>query len=159
VLNRRFLRELIKEIIMSNIRPKNKWAVMLMRWVARFLSISWAYWTLFITWFVAGTGYKEGMPKALYFAIVFAASVLLVGAAIIAGVWGKEALGGTVLLADCVLIIICFMASPHIRPSLVEFFMPSDLPFNFTMVLPPLVAGALFIVCHWLSKKPREQHV
>ncbi|HEY44506.1 MAG TPA: hypothetical protein G4O11_11050 [Anaerolineae bacterium] len=142
---------------MSNISSKNKWSVILMRWVARLVSIPWAYWALAIAWFVAGNGYEEGMSLALYMIIVFIAFLPTVGAAIIAGVWGKEALGGAVLLADGALIVLCFLASPHIRPSLVNFFTPSKLPFNFTMVLPPLLAGSLFLVCHQTSKASAEQ--
>lgn len=143
---------------MSNNSTKDKWPIRSMRWVARFLSISWAYWTLLITWFCAGTGYVEGnTPLALYMAIVFAASVLLVGAAIIASVWKMEVLGGTVLLADCVVIIVCIIVSPHTNPTFVKFFTPSHLPFNFTLVLPPLLAGSLFITCHRISKKSQVQ--
>jgi len=144
---------------MSNISSKNKWSVILMRWVARLVSIPWAYWALAIAWFVAGNGYEEGMSLALYMIIVFIAFLPTVGAAIIAGVWGKEALGGTVLLADGVLILFCFMGSPYLRPSLVDFFNPSKLPFNFIAVLPPLLAGSLFLVCHGRSKTSGEQQV
>jgi hypothetical protein len=142
----------MKEIIMSDISSRNKSSVLLMRWVARLVSIPWAYWALAIAWFVAGNGYEEGMPLALYMIIVFIAFLLTMGAAIIAGVWGKEALGGAVLLVDGVLIVLCFLGSPHIRPSLVDFFTPSKLPFNFTMVLPPLLAGFLFLTCHCWSR-------
>jgi len=142
---------------MSNISSKNKRSVILMRWVARLISIPWAYGALGIVWFIAGNGYEEGMPLALYILIVFIASLPTVGAAIIAGVWGKEALGGTVLLADGVLILLCFMGSPYISSSLVDFFTPSKLPFNFVPVLPPLLAGSLFLVCHQSSKPSAEQ--
>jgi hypothetical protein len=144
---------------MSNIRFKDKWSVMLMRWVARLVSIPWAYFALAVAWFIAGNGYEEGMPLALYMIIVFIAFLLTMGAAIIAGVWGKESLGGAVLLADGVLIVICFIGSPHISPSLADFLTPSKLPFNFVPVLPPLLGGLLFIVCHRLSKKSNEQQV
>ena len=142
---------------MSNISSKNKWLFFLMRWVARFLSIPWAYGALGVVWFIAGVGLEEGMPLALNIIIVFTAFLLTLGAAILAGVWGAEAFGGTVLLADSALIIICFMASPHMRPSLAEFLTPSALPFNFVPVLPPLIAGVLFIACHRISKKSRAQ--
>jgi len=144
---------------MSNIRSKNKWSVILMRWVARLISIPWAYWALAIAWFVAGNGYEEGMSLALYMIIVFTAFLLTVGAAIIAGVWGMEALGGSVLLADGVLIVLCFIGSPHIRPNLVDFFTPWKLPFNFVTVLPPLLAGSLFLASNRISKKSGEQQV
>lgn len=137
---------------MSNIRSKNDWSVILMRWVARLISIPWAYWALAIAWFVAGNGYEEGMSLGLYIIIVFIAFLLTLGAAILAGVWGLEALGGTVLLVDSVLIIVSFMASPHISPSLVDFFTPSKVPFNFTIILPPLLAGVFFIACQRISR-------
>lgn len=141
---------------MSDISSKYKWQVCLMRWVARIISIPWAYFALFIVWFVAGNGYEEGMSLGLYITVVFVAFLLTLGATIIAGVWEKEALGGTVLLVDCALIIICFMASPHIRPSLVDFFTPSKLPFNFIPLLPPLLAGVLFLTCHWASRRHKD---
>jgi hypothetical protein len=142
---------------MSNISSKNKWSVILMRWIARLVSIPWSYWALAIIWFVAGNGYEEGMPLALYMIIVFIAFLMTVGAAIIAGVWQKEILGGTILLIEGVLLLLWFMATPQVRPSLVDFFNPVKLPFNFVVVLPPLLAGLLFIVCHRLSKKSNEQ--
>ena len=144
---------------MSNIRSKNEWQVILMRWVARLTSIPWAYWALAIAWFVAGNGYEEGMSLGLYIIIVFIAFLLTMGAAIIAGVWRKEALGGAILLADGVLVVLCFMGSPHIRPTLVDFFTPWKLPFNFVTVLPPLLAGSLFLASNRISKKSREQQV
>jgi hypothetical protein len=144
---------------MSNIRFTDARSVKLMRWVARLVSIPWAYCALGVAWFIAGSAhYEEGMSVVLYIIIVTIAFLMTMVAAILAGVWGLELLGGTVLLADSVLIIICFIAGPHIRPSLVEFFTPSALPFNFVPVLPPLVAGALFIACHRISKRAREQH-
>jgi hypothetical protein len=153
-------RRRIKEVIMSNVSSKNKWQVILMRWVARLVSIPWAYFALGVVWFIAGSAnYEEGMSVVLYIIIVTIAFLLTMVAAILAGVWGLELLGGTVLLADSALIIICFIVSPHLRPTLVEFFTPSALPFNFVPVLPPLVAGALFIECHRISKKPRERQV
>ena len=113
-----------------------------MRWVARIISIVWAYFALGLVWFVAGNGYEEGMSLGLYITIVFIAFLLSVGAAIIAGVWGMEVLGGTVLLADFVLIMICFAVSPRLPAGLL-----------FILILPPLSAGALFLACHNLSKK------
>jgi hypothetical protein len=144
---------------MSDISSKNRSSAILMRWVARIVSIPWGYWALAIAWFVAGNGYEEGMSLGLYIIIVFIAFLLTVGAAIIAGVWGKEILGGTILLIDGGLILLCFMGSPHIRPTLVDFFTPWKLPFNFVTVLPPLVGGSLFLVANRVSKKPGEQRV
>jgi len=145
---------------MSNIGSTDTLPVKLMRWVARFLSIPWAYWALFITWFVVGSGNADGeISLAFYIIIVIIASLLFMGAAIIASVWGKEAFGGCVLLVDGALIIVCFLVVPHIGPTIVEFLTPSALPFNFVMVLPPLVAGSLFLACHRISKTSGEQYV
>jgi len=138
---------------MSDISSKDKWPVKLMRWVARFVSIPWAYFALFVTWFVSNFAYWGGMSLVLYIIIVTIASLLFMGAAIIASVWGKELLGGGALLVDSVLIIVCFIVVPHIGPSIVEFFTPSHMPFNFVMVLLPLVAGSLFLACHRISKR------
>ena len=140
---------------MSNISSKDAWPVKLMRWVARFLSILWAYWALFITCFVLAHAFQT----AVLVIVMFIPLLMFMGAAIIASVWGKEALGGGVLLVDGVLIIVCFLVGPHIRPSIVEFLTPSALPFNFTMVLPPLVAGSLFLACHRISRRSGEPRV
>jgi len=129
-----------------------------MRWVARFLSIPWAFWALFVTWFVSVNLHGEGrFSSAVYITIMIIAALMFIGAAIIASVWGKEAFGGGVLLVDGALIIVCFIVA--IRPTIVEFLTPSEGPFNFVMVLPPLVAGSLFLACHRRSKTSGEQHV
>ena len=126
---------------MSDTSSKNRSSVVLMRWIARIVSIPWGYGALAVAWFVAGNGYEEGMSLGLYMTIVFIAFVLSVGASIIAAVWGMEVLGGTVLLADFVLIMICFAVSPQLPAGLL-----------FILLLPPLSAGALFLACHSISK-------
>jgi len=126
---------------MSNISSEDKRQFVLMRWIARFISIPWAYWALAIAWFVAGNGYEEGMSLGLYIIIVFIAFLLTLGVAILAGVWGMEMLGGTVLLADCVLIFVCFIVSPRLPGVLLV-----------TLLLPPLLAGSLFCVCGRTSR-------
>jgi hypothetical protein len=142
---------------MSNISSTDTLAVKLMRWVARFLSIPWAFWALFWTFFVVANYQGDGyFGLAVTIIIMVIALLMFIGAAIIAGVWGKEAFGGGVLLVDGALIIVCFLAAPHIEPSIVEFLTPSELPFNFVMVLPPLVAGSLFLACHRISKTSGE---
>ena len=145
---------------MSNISSTDTLPVKSMRWVARFLSLPWAFWALFWTWFVLAhfTGEGEFFSKLVSIIIMIIVALMFIGAAIIASVWGKEAFGGGVLLVDGVLIIVCFLAAPHIEPSIVEFLTPSELPFNFVMVLPPLVAGSLFLACHRISKTSGEQH-
>ena len=126
---------------MSDISSLDRRQIIVMRWIARLISIPWAYAALGLAWFVAGVALEEWMPLALNIVIVFTAFLLTLGVAILAGVWGMEAFGGRVLLADCVLMIVCFMASPH---SPWELF-----PIVF---LPPLLAGVLFLECHRRSK-------
>ncbi len=142
---------------MSNISSKDAWPVKLMRWVARFLSIPWAFWALFWTWFVLAH-FLSAAPLTIIMIIV---ALMFVGAAIIASVWGKEALGGGVLLVDGVLMIASIIIVAYLTGSPREFF---RLPWLnalvlFTMVLPPLVAGSLFLICHRRSKTSGEQHV
>ena len=142
---------------MSNISSTDAWPVKLMRWVARFLSVAWAYWALLWTWFVLAHAYQTAV-----LAIVMIIPLLMfMGAAIIASVWGKEAFGGGLLLADGVLMIASIIIVAYLTGSPREFF---RLPWLnalalFTMVLPPLAAGSLFLICHRRSKTSGEQHV
>lgn len=144
---------------MSNISSTDTRPVKLMRWVARFLSIPWAFWALFWTFFVAmayheGEGYF-GLPV---FIIIMAIAVLMfIGAAIIASVWGKEALGGGVLLVDGMLIYALGVYGPH-SPMPTGASWDTVLAIS-TLVLAPLVAGSLFLACHRISKTSGEQHV
>ncbi|UCC73649.1 MAG: hypothetical protein JSV86_03535 [Gemmatimonadota bacterium] len=140
---------------MSHTSSSDTWPVTLMRWAARFLSVPWALWTLFFTLWVVVEFEGDEIGLAVAIIIMVIATVLFLGAALIASVWGKEALGGGVLLVDGALIVLCFLTVPHVDPSLVQFFTPSELPFNFTMVLPPLVAGSLFLACHRITKPIR----
>ena len=146
---------------MSNIDCTSVWAVKLMRWAARLLSVAWAFWALFWTWFATGSLHVEGdLSFAVSIIIMITALLMFLGAAIIASAWRKEAFGGVVLLLDGVLLIPCFLLGlPHIRVTIWEFFTLSHMPFNIVFVLPPLVAGSLFLICHRRSKKSGEQHV
>jgi hypothetical protein len=127
-----------------------------MRWVARFLSVPWAFWALFWTWFVSAH-----FSSAVSIIIMIIVAPMFMGAAIIASVWGKEALGGGVLLVDGVLMIASIIIVAYVTGSPRDFFrLPwlNALAF-FTMVLPPLAAGSLFLECHRRSKTSGEQHV
>ncbi len=147
---------------MSNISSTDAWPVKLMRWVARFLSLAWAFWALFWTWFVsASLNSEERISLAVSIIIMIIPLLMFMGAAIIASVWGKEALGGGVLLVDGVLMIASIIIVAYLTGSPREFF---RLPWLnalvlFTMVLPPLAAGSLFLACHRRSKTSGEQHV
>jgi len=125
---------------MSNISSKDKRAIIAMRWIARLVSIPWAYVALGLVWFVAGVGLEEGIPLALNITIVFTAFWLTLGAAILAGVWGMESFGGKVLLADGGLIMVWVLATPQL---------PGEA---LILMAPPVLSGALFLECHRRSK-------
>ena len=126
---------------MSNIDSKDTSDVRWMRWIARLVSIVWAYVTLAIVLFVAAVGIEESKPMAFLITLVVSAIVLTLGAAILASVWKVEAVGGIVLLADCVLIFAWCAVVPQFPPELM-------LP----LMIPPLLAGCLFLVCHKKSR-------
>lgn len=127
---------------MSSTDSGNTLRVKSMRWTARLLSVPWAIWALFWTFFVLA----HFLPPAILAIVMFIAALLFVGGATIASVWEKEALGGGVLLLDGVLVLALGILLPH-SPILVGSI-PSTLVAFCTMVLPPLVAGSLFLVCH-----------
>ncbi len=144
---------------MSNISSSDAGPVKLMRWIARFLSIPWAFWALFWTWFALAEG--KFLSIAVLTIIMIIVALMYIGAAIIASVWGKEALGGGVLLVDGVLMIASIIIVAYLTGSPREFFRFPWLNALalFTMVLPPLAAGSLFLACHRRSKTSGEQHV
>lgn len=149
---------------MSNISSSDAGPVKLMRWIARFLSIPWAFWALFWTWFAlahwAGAG--KFLSIVVFTIIMIIVALMYIGAAIIASVWGKEAFGGGLLMADGVLIlasfIIFWLTVPGPGDSLRPLLWLNALAL-FTMVLPPLIVGYLFLACHRRSKTSGEQHV
>jgi len=143
---------------MSNTSSSDVWPVKLMRWVARLLSIPWALWTLFWTWFLVANYQAEGyFGLAGSIIIMIIAVLMFMGAAIVASVWKKEALGGGVLLVDSVLVTIAGTLGPH-EPMLTQEFWSTLLGF-LTVVLPPLAAGVLFLVCHRRSRTSGQQQV
>ena len=142
---------------MSIINFSDAWAVKSMRWVARFLSIPWAFWALFWTWFALAHSAGEGrfLSIAVFTIIMIIVALMYIGAAIIASVWGKEAIGGGLLIAAGVLIL---------GQTIYDLFTYSleELQLGwleFALILPPLVAGSLFLVCHRRSKTSGVQPV
>ena len=134
---------------MSNVNSKDTRQLNVMRWVARCLSIPWAYLALAIVWFIAGTAYVEGnMPLSLNIIVIFVTFWLTLGAVILAGVWGMEALGSYILLADCALMFLWYVVSPYA---------PTQPLFVLTLFFPPLLAGSLFRVCHRTAKTSEKQ--
>ena len=125
---------------MSNISSEDRRAIIVMRWIARLVSIPWAYCALGLVWFVAGVASEEWMPLALNITIVFTAFWLTLGAAVLAGVWGMESFGGKVLLADGVLILLWVLVTPQLPGG------------AFILMIPPVLSGALFLECHRRKK-------
>ena len=124
---------------MSNISSEDRRAIIVMRWIARLVSIPWAYAALGLVWFVAGEASEGWMPLALNITIVFTAFLLTLGAVILAGVWGMEAFGGKVLLADAGLLLVWVLVSPLGPEALI-------------LMIPPVLSGALFLECHRRSR-------
>ena len=141
---------------MSNISSTDARPVKLMRWVARFLSITWAFFALLFSMFgvVIGVG-EENLSIAVAIIILIIVALWSLGAAIIASVWGKEAIGGGLLIAAGVL---------YLGQTIYDLFIYSleELQLGWldaAMILPPLVAGSLFLACHRRSKTSGEQPV
>ena len=141
---------------MSNISSTDARPVKLMRWVARFLSIPWAIFVLLFSMFAFADGIGEGTYSiAVYIIIIIIVALWSLGAAIIASGWGKEAIGGGMLIAAGVLILGQNIYDIYI-------YNPEGHQldwFNVVMILTPLVAGSLFLACHQRSKTSGEQHV
>ncbi len=106
-----------------------------MRYIARVLVLIWAGWWAFFG-LVSGAG--EGLRGVLTNAPnALPGLVFLVSTAI---VWRWEAIGGVALLI-CGLFALFF------------FHIGKNLFLLLTTVLPPLVAGFLFLVSWWKSRK------
>ena len=87
---------------------------------------------------------------AILIPVLTVAFLMYGGAAIVASVWGKEVLGGRVLIADGVLLFVLmnvfmFFAGGWKAVFSMDAF---DVIGLFTIVFPPLVAGSLFLACH-----------
>ena len=108
--------------------------------------------------FVVAQPNDEGksLPGVVLIIILCIVALMYIGAAIIAGVWGKEALGGGVLMADGALL---FIAVAYMTEGFKDFFHsePDIIMLVLTAFLPPLIAGYLFLVCHRNSKRQKAQ--
>ncbi len=131
-----------------------------MRWAARLVSIPWALWALLGAWFVVAHFTEEGNPLSLAVsaAIIIVLALMFVGAAFIASVWGREAIGGWVLIADGVLIFASIIGFVYVAGTPEEFarfiFGWLSAAAFFTTVFPPLVAGSLFLVSAHVTATP-----
>jgi hypothetical protein len=92
---------------------------------------------------------------AILVPVLIIAFLMYVGAAIIASVWGKEVLGGRVLIADGVVLFALSIVFMIIAGGLDTIFKLDrfDIMGLLTLVLPPLVAGSLFLICHRKSNQ------
>ena len=131
-------------------------AVKSMRWIARIISIPWAYWALFITLFLtAHICPRNPSMWAILIPALTIAFVMYVGAAIVASVWGKEVLGGRLLIADGVVLFVLITIFQFVAGGFDTVFSMDryDIFGLLTIVLPPLVAGSLFLACHRKSNQ------
>ena len=125
-----------------------------MRWIARIISITWAYWALFWTFFFT----MHICPRnpsmwAILIPVMVIAFLMYVGAAIVASVWGKEQLGGRMLIADGVLLFASGITFQIVAGGVDALLKLDTIDAGLlTIVLPPLVAGSLFLACHRNSK-------
>jgi uncharacterized protein YqgC (DUF456 family) len=92
---------------------------------------------------------------AVYTIIIIIVALMSLGAALIASVWGKEAIGGGMLIAAGALALGVFIYSLT-QYSLAELQIGW---LEFALILPPLVAGSLFLACHRRSKTSGGQSV
>ena len=87
---------------------------------------------------------------AILIPVLTIAFVMYVGAAIVASVWGKEVLGGRLLIVDGVLLFVLGIVFTIVAGGIDAIIKLDsiDVMGLLTIVFPPLVAGALFLACH-----------
>jgi hypothetical protein len=136
-------------------------SVQKMRWVARLVSIPWAYWATFWTGFVLGHPFAEAdsdyLLEVVFPLLMIPIALMYFGAAIIASVWGKEAFGGNLLLADGTLILAGIIVAAFLTGEPARFLIILGSLGSITMVFPAWVAGYLFRECHRRSRISLEQ--
>ena len=142
---------------MQIVRFPDKWSVKKMCSVAILVSIPWAFWATFWTFFLLVHLFGEGgfLSKAVFLIIMIIVALMYFGAVIIASLW-EGSFGGDLLLADGVLILAFLFFFGCLTGEPLAFLIGGGLIF-ITMVLPPLVAGSLFQECHRRSKTSAEQ--
>ncbi len=142
--------------IMTDIHASRTRKVQVMRWAARIVSILWAYFAVFWTWFVFAHFYEDtSLGLAVFIGFFECAVILLVlGAPIVASVWQMEKLGGRLLqimgtvLFGVILALGIFFVVWEGRIPRLALIMAALL----TVVVPPLVSGFLFVGCHRASQ-------
>lgn len=150
---------------MSSTRSADLEPILVKGWFTQVLTILWAltimYWALLVVALFPLT-----QSEKVQITTVSIALLLFAGTALIASIRGKETLGGGLLIAGGVLTILSFADGPHspllLMGSFSSLLMEEGCPALFsilvekgplfqlfpiyTMALPPLVAGALFLV-------------
>lgn len=140
---------------MSNISSTDTRSVKLIRRVARFLSIPWALLVLILSMANCGYATEEGQDITISVYTFIIIALMGLGGVLISTIWGKEAIGGGLLIAAGVLFLGQDIYDIYI-------YNPYGLQlgwFNVVMILTPLVAGSLFLACHQKSKTSGEQPV
>jgi len=128
----------------------------IMRWSARILSVVWAYWASALGLFFMGQGFSgDSDPNPWLPTVGFLGlAALSLTPAILAGVWGRERLGGTWLLVNAALVTVgLFLGLVSIVVQVTTGPDPEGLGGGIvvlglfcllTMVAPAVVSGVLF---------------
>jgi hypothetical protein len=106
---------------------------------------------------MANCGYatEEGQDITISVYTFIIIALMGLGGVLISTIWGKEAIGGGLLIAAGVLFLGQDIYDIYI-------YNPYGLQlgwFNVVMILTPLVAGSLYLACHQKSKTSGEQPV
>jgi hypothetical protein len=113
-----------------------------LRWIARVIFILWA---LFWLYFNIGSGIVEHEgPESMFWHLAVAA-IILVAAAV---AWFFEDVGG-------ILLILLALAACYVIRIPAQIATPDGQLLLLTLVLPPLSAGVLLVVNHWVVRRPR----
>ena len=125
-----------------------------MRWIARIVSILWAYVASILTLFLMAMALppKELISMAVFGIIMLILTLMFFGGAILASVWGKEKLGGGLLILSSAVLLTFLVYFAFLQTG--ELFRIPGLIIPSVTVLPALLSGALFLICH---RKTRHQ--
>ncbi len=143
---------------MPDMTSSQKWLVRGLRWIARVISVLWGYAAVLLILFLAANYHIEGFFSSTVAGLIMAvALVLFMGAAILASVWGQEAIGGGLLLFDGVVWLAALVIGllPHMEMSFTELLNPSTPSFWLVtpIVWAPIVAGVLFLACYFIPRQ------
>ena len=119
------------------------------RWIARIVSVPWAYVALLLTLFLMAHLTEELISMAVFEIIMLTLTLMFFGGAILASVWGKEKLGGGLLILSggVILAFLVYFAFLTGQPAAFLINIPGLIMVSVA-VLPALVSGSLFLICH-----------